>query len=151
MGKLVNIKDIKHIEDEREQYVIYIAFNNSILPFVYVTKCNKIKILCDGLYVEPKNIKEYIGSIPITALQLPPTVEDNEIYIILGEETIDDELVTNVRKYLTYDIGMVMKIVWKNFYELYRNAPINLKREELIKGYEKIKRKIQTTFKNDER
>ncbi len=151
MGKLVDIKDIKHIEDEREQYVIYIALSNSTLPFVYVTKCNKIKILCDGLYVEPKDTKEYIGSIPITALQLPPTVEDNGIYIILGEETINDELVTNVRKYLTYDIGMAMKIVWKNFYELYRNAPANLKREELIKGYENIKRKIQTTFKDDER
>ena len=152
MGKLVNIEDIvKDIGNKKNMYMVFVVATPTNTPLTYVTQCDGVKIKLSpweyvrDVYVEPKHIKEYVGVSKIVSFNLSFTVEDNGNYITLEKDS--DSHIT-LAKYITFDIGTTIKLVWKMFYDLYRNSEVKYPRDKLIVDYKIIKEKIKQTFKD---
>ena len=149
MGKILNIEEaINNIENNKDVYVMFTVETTVNIPIVYITQCNNVKIKMYRwnysnemqYFLEPKGIKEYIGTSKIVSLQVSSMVEDNGTYITLEK---GDDTLMKLRKYITFDLGTAMKLVWKTYYNTYRNSETKFPREKLIADYKTIKEKIK--------
>lgn len=160
MGKILNINEVNL---NRHQYLMFIAVPLKIndkapqYAFVYVTECEKsvvnenkpinvhsIQQTIHDTCIIPQNIKTYAGKVRIMALNTNSMVIDNNTYIILDKEN-EFDYAYQIKKYISFDLGTTLKLIFKTYYNIYRND--NVLSEQLIKEYENIKNILTTTFK----